>query len=310
MDNKQKINKKLYTFGFETYKLAFFNSKEFLNLKQLILDEVPYNIPKTSKIMPSKIKLDGQNFIKKYTNNQNLLIPYMHNDQIKKNLLNSYNNPTNNDLLDIISYIKQNIEFKNILDIPITFQTSEIQNGCTKYYYVYGKLNNMLFYKLLPPILYDIKIEGPLNEFSSGIYIHEMYHALSKRNKGYTKNYLFDETISIFMEKIFALENNLLDKSSIRRISIIKDSIQDLNNPNNIIENQKYITSFLMSLCLFDIYFNSSNNIKKEIIQNINEIINGYQLLENILEKYEITPEKGINIVENEIKFLKKYIHK
>ena len=141
-----------------------------------------------------------------------------------------------------------------------------------------------------------------------------MYHALSKRNKGYTNNYLYDETLSIFMERVAALDinENLVNPAILRRTLAIKDDIINLTHNefyeesyNSIIEPKKYILSFLLATSLFNTYIHSSTKGKRQIDNEINKVLMGYQQLEDILEKYEITEEKGSSIVKRQIKTIK-----
>lgn len=293
-----KIEKKLYTFGFETYQLAFFETQDFQNLKKIFTYEIPkFEIPKVKACSFNQITQLSQNFVKSHTDNVNIAVPYLHNENLKKTLIENFGKKPNN-YQEILDFINPYIENKNILNITPNIIPNNFQYGSAKYYYIYGNLKNPNFYKKLPPLLYDIILNGTLNEFSIPIYIHEIYHALSKRNKGYTKNYLYDEIIPILMEQISSLELNLSHHTFLKKISQTKNDIID-----NSIESQKYIISFLYANTLFNLYQNPK--FKTEINKEINKILIGKQKLEDVLNKYEINPEQGANIVKRQIKTLK-----
>ena len=67
-----------------------------------------------------------------------------------------------------------------------------------------------------------------------------------------------------------------------------------------------------MASALFNVYLHSSNKGKKQIDDEINKVLMGTQKLEDIFDKYEITPERGTNIIKRQIKTLnkKKYTYK
>ena len=293
-----KIEKKLYTFGFETYQLAFFETQDFQNLKKFFTYEIPkFEILKVKACSFNQITQLSQNFVKSHTDNVNIAVPYLHNENLKKTLIENFGKKPNN-YQEILDFINPYIENKNILNITPNIIPNNFQYGSAKYYYIYGNLKNPNFYKKLPPLLYDIILNGTLNEFSIPIYIHEIYHALSKRNKGYTKNYLYDEIIPILMEQISSLELNLSHHTFLKKINQTKNDIID-----NSIESQKYIISFLYANTLFNLYQNPK--FKTEINKEINKILIGKQKLEDVLNKYEITPEQGANIVKRQIKTMK-----
>ena len=297
----QKIEKKLYTFGFQTYQLAFFRTQDFQNLKNCFINKTNnLEIPTINKCSFNYIKKASHSFIENHANNIDLSIPYLHNENLKNLLIKNFGkNPKNYN--QILQFIKPYIENKNVLNIIPTLMPNNFQYGTTKYYYIYGNMPDLNFYKKLKPLLYELILNGPLNQFTIPIYIHELYHALSKRNKGYTKNYLYDEIIPIFMETISSLENNILYETALRRLILTKDNIQDTLT----IENQKYIISYLCASELFNIYIQSSNKGQQEINNEINKVLTGRKTLEDILDKYQIPPQKGANTVKKQIKILK-----
>ena len=199
----QKIEKKLYTFGFQTYQLAFFRTQDFQNLKNCFINKTNnLEIPTINKCSFNYIKKASHSFIENHANNIDLSIPYLHNENLKNLLITNFGkNPKNYN--QILQFIKPYIENKNILNIIPTLMPNNFQYGTTKYYYIYGNMPDLNFYKKLKPLLYELILNGPLNQFTIPIYIHELYHALSKRNKGYTKNYLYDEIIPVENEDAF-----------------------------------------------------------------------------------------------------------
>ena len=215
---------------------------------------------------------------------------------------------------EIIEFVQNNMDLKKVTDIPLFSDLSSNRNGYTAYSPFYKNFQNLKYYEKLPHIIVAIGLKGSSDDFAKGIYVHEMYHALGKRNKGYTNNYLYDETLSIFMERVAALDldENLVKPAILRRTLAIKNDIINLTHNeffeesyNSIIKPKKYIISFLLATALFNTYSHSSNKGKRQMDNEINKVLMGYQQLEAVLEKYEITEEKGSSIVKRQIKTMK-----
>lgn len=304
--------------GFKTYKSAYFDSENYKRLRAVFLDNLPkINIeyPNIKYCSLSKVKQAGKEVINKHTNNIDIKVPYSFEDELESALIETFGpNPKEDKIDEVIEFVQNNMELKKITDIPLFSDLPSNRNGYTAYSPFYKKFQNLKYYEKLPHIIVAIGLKGPSDDFAKGIYVHEMYHALSKRNKGYTNNYLYDETLSIFMERVAALDinENLVNPAILRRTLAIKDDIINLTHNefyeesyNSIIEPKKYILSFLLATSLFNTYIHSSTKGKRQIDNEINKVLMGYQQLEDILEKYEITEEKGSSIVKRQIKTIK-----
>ena len=311
-----KIYLKLY--NFKTYESAYFDSKNYKNLRTFLIDNLTkknIEFPNIKICSYSSIKKVGKEIVEKHTDGINIKVPYTFEDELSSSVIAKFGQTLDeNNIDEIISYIKQNIEYKNITDIPVFTNRSHPKNGSIAIENIYDNIEKPAYYEKMPIIIKAISLQGICDDFSKGIYVHEMYHALSKRNKGYTDNYLYDETLSIFMERVAALDisESLVTPAILQRIIQTKINVLDLTYNTfteetglNITEPQKYILSFLLATNLFNIYMHSSNKGKKEIDNEINKILIGKQKLEDVLNKYEITPEQGANIVKRQIKTLK-----
>lgn len=136
-------------------------------------------------------------------------------------------------------------------------------------------------------------------------YVHEMYHALLYRHKGSIENILNREFLSIFMELVASYDidssGTLLDLNLIYRF--INNKWDILNKERNefssekdiesIISRRTYILSTLEALALFSTYNSGSKRLKEEIDRSINQVLMGDGVIEDVINKYEATPEKG-----------------
>ena len=144
-----------------------------------------------------------------------------------------------------------------------------------------------------------------------------MYHALTNSHKGSIENLLHDEVLSIYMEKIAALdldETGKLEKT--KRLIRLLDNKRDIlsreqykymdEKPMDRLNLEQYIVSSAVATALYDTYRNSNKQIKKEIDDSINGIFREEHTLEDVLQQYDATPERGSNIMRRHIKKLSK----
>lgn len=151
---------------------------------------------------------------------------------------------------------------------------------------------SLVFNKIILP-----KVEKKL---ASTIYAHEMTHAQMMVYEGGTNSIFNEETLPILMELIFADEldpsiNTLKLVNNERLISICK-FIDILSRGNDVkysdrVTSEKYIVSSLQAIELFKIYSLSTTRGKKEMLEDVNNIINGFNIVEDMLDKYQIDYE-------------------
>lgn len=316
-NEERELKKILYIGDFKEYETDFFETREYKNLRNTILDYLPkknIDFPNIKICNIKDVTRAGKMVLYKHCPNINTKVPYTLNDELLSKLFVQFGeNPKSDKIDEIIEFIKENYNLTEVTDIPIYLNLSADSNGCTMYTSFYENLP-LKFYKKLPYVVYSICLTGKLNDLSKGTYVHELYHALSKRNKGYTKNILHDETLSIFMEMVTALDldEELVDTVIANRLLWFKNNILDFEkeiyNGSDLsyIIDQEYIISSLLASSLFNVYLNGNNNIKKEIDKDINYILTGHKTLEEILNKYEVNNQNGTKIMSKQIKKISK----
>jgi len=152
----------------------------------------------------------------------------------------------------------------------------------------------------------DIHLGDEITTLSVPTYIHEIAHTQQESNPGYAKSYFNKEVISIFLEKLSAYENdptgNLLKVSERRRFMHIKTSIDSLkiDDKMHILTEEErldcamYIQSTLLAEKMFDMYLQEKKVKKREkYIYDIQDVFDGKQTVEDILEKRNITINQG-----------------
>lgn len=151
----------------------------------------------------------------------------------------------------------------------------------------------------------EIFIDSTIGDLSPLVYAHELTHTQIESTKNACHDYQNCELISIFNEKLFALEldptGNLLKEIEKRRFKSIKKNIEKLLNsseysPFELFKSSFYINSALKATHLFDKYLHSDEEGKRRIINGIQRVFDGEISVENLLEENNITYENSCNV--------------
>ena len=315
--DSKRLKMKMLQNGYTSYETDYFNSNSYRSLRQTMLENLPHNnfelnIPFCTK---SEVINAGRCVIDKHFGNLDLRVKFADGDDMESQLYAIFGpNPTPDKYEDIIKYINNQIKLLRVTDIPVYLNCSREANGYASSTYFY-EINDMEeeYFKNLPDCVREIGLEGPCNEDTKSIYVHEMAHALINRHKGSIQNLLNNEAFSIFMEKVAAedldSEGKLLDFKGIDRILQIKRNVLDNEiitfNGGNLLgalEDRKYIISTLHATALFNTYSKSSKKVKKEIDASLGKVICGEDTLESVLEHYEASLDRGTRIMNRQIK--------
>ena len=321
----QEIKCQQEFYGFKQFETSFFNAREYKKFRNLMLDS-----PVLDDVTGLHFKFchfedvlkTGKYALEKYIPYFNLKIPhisYAHWFRLYKILTLKFGSkPQPQDYKEIIKYIKDNIELRYLLDIPVYYHNDDEYNGESLNVDFYKSEDvNSIFYKDFPVVASKIRLYGPSTELLKLMYIHELYHLLTNNHKGNIINLLHNEVLPIFMECVTALDidpsKDLLTRQIIYRLSTLKIDIilktdDDRHDQNHIdvLENETYIASTLLALALFNIYEKHRSGVKREIIENIKNILNGDICLEDVIKYYGISYENGIKVVWPFVKSLKK----
>ena len=154
-----------------------------------------------------------------------------------------------------------------------------------------------------------IELGKELTPLSSCTYAHEIAHSQLESNPGFVKNYLNKEVISVFIEKVSALEldpsGEMLKFSERIRFVDIATKISELNLDEKFkvlteeqkLENIMYIRSALLAEKLFDMYINErKDKHRRRYIYDIQDIFDGKQTVEDFIDKNKVTIEQGKNL--------------
>jgi hypothetical protein len=152
----------------------------------------------------------------------------------------------------------------------------------------------------------EIELGSELTPISAATLIHEISHTQQESQPGYAESILNKEVISIFLEKLSALEldpsGKLLKASEQCRFQNLKESITTLQADGVILKlddetrltSSIYIQSTLLAEKLFDLYIRERKQKKKDsYIYNIQDVFDGKITVEELLKKHTININQG-----------------
>ncbi len=195
----------------------------------------------------------------------------------------------------------------NPFELPVSFIDGHSMIGNTNKCIL---LVNSAEFLQKEPIIFDkITLGKNISTISAGTYCHEIAHTQIESQKGITQEYTNKEVISILIEKIFALEissnKDVLNKSQLARFRYMLDIINCMKNFPNKTISPLYVTAFdqaiyipgtLQALRLFDIYKDGSEEVRNEMIVNIQKVFAGELTVEDLLAFYNVTYENSQDV--------------
>lgn len=316
---KKELDRKMLFFGYSEFQTDFFNSASFKRLRETMLDYLPYQDVKTNRldfIPKSKVVQAGKSVIDNHFGDIDTRVFYTYGDDLESQIVSLYGkSPEPEQLDEIIDYINHHVSLIPVTDVPLSLKLDDSQKGgfCTSTTFYENDSATDDFLKKVPVCVNEIVISGDCDVASQCIYVHEMMHALVDRHKGSIRNLLSSEMPSIFMENVGALDFDpsmeLYHSENFERILYDKYYVLDrdlLKYTNgslaSYMEECTYLYSSLLAASLFQIYVKGSKKIKKEIDEALGLVLTGDEVLEEILNYFEVTPEKGAKIRQKQIK--------
>lgn len=161
-----------------------------------------------------------------------------------------------------------------------------------------------------------INLGKELTNVSTVTYIHELAHTQQERIIGYTNSILNKEVISIFLEKIYALEidptGKTLAMSERKRFMYLAFLIRQVRCDGKLInltdqekvDSYSHIHSTLIAEKLFDMYLQERKQKKKDkYFYNIQDVFDGKITVEELLERHDVNINKGkdVNLIKRHI---------
>lgn len=226
-------------------------------------------------------------------------IPYIHEGKFKSVVSNYLKDGiTVEELTGVLDELDDITEYIHPLELETRYSDGHSMVGeITKHSLV---VQNVDFLKKFKVYFSHIMLGRNISKLSACTKVHEIVHSQLEMNKGSVTNYLNKEVLTIFFEKLAALElhedDSMLIKSETMRYRNLFEYIVMLKY-NNFTYTEKvdasmFINSILLADILFDTYINGDEILKLEIMKDIQTIFDGNMTLEEMLGKYDITINK------------------
>lgn len=226
-------------------------------------------------------------------------IPYIHQGEFKS-IVDEYikNGINSKDLDALLIELDNKVEYINPIELETKYVEGHSMVGdISKRSLIVSDLEFLKKFKIY---FSHISLGKNISKLSACTKIHEIVHSQLEHNKGIVSNYLNKEVLTVFFEKLSAKElhhdDSLLIKSEIMRYRDLLENIAMLKHPSASYEEKvnasMYINSTLLADVLFDIYINGDRILQTEIMKDIQLIFDGKLVLEEMLDKYEITWNK------------------
>ena len=197
-----------------------------------------------------------------------------------------------------LEFVKE-LEIGSPLKIILNFTDDYLLTGVDEWEFSSENGEGVLFKKIDLP-----KFEKRIN---STIYAHELTHVELLDAGGGVEHYKNKEVLPIVIEEIFADKLGVLDLSINNRFATLAQAIIDISNSPDMafrtrIDKETYLHSILQARSIANIYFNGNGKIKREVIEDINNVFRGDMITEDMLDKYD----SNFRDIEPKLKVLKR----
>ncbi len=216
-----------------------------------------------------------------------------------------------NDIQELINVYNESPVFISPFNLPIEYSYNQ---------YFAGLLDTQLLVtddpkyhkELLPRLnLYfsKIRLSKNVTDITTSCYLHELMHTQLEKNKGVIANYYNSEVLSIFMELLYIYEHNKKEYMFMlsKRIEHVLLSFYSMYlymscgekedySQYDFVKDGKYLISIMKAFNLLEKYIASNNKIKREIMGEIQKVINARKNLEEVLYKFEILYDSSMNV--------------
>lgn len=307
---KAKLEYLGYKKGIESLNL----NNSYNQLIKELQDLGNYELPKFESISFDEVKKAAFDFYKKYFNIHN--IKYINEDMLNSESF-CQGDLTVGEAIKLLNDFYSLAKEVSPFDLPI-----ELVDGHS----MFGEVRKPLIVipdddfnkemisdenRVIP--FSKILLGNDLTQLSSATLIHEIGHVQQESIPGYAESILNKEVLSIFLEKLAALELDpsmeLLKASEKNRFSHLLYSIRNVKINNlahnltqeELLRSYIYIQSTLFAEKLFDLYLNERKQKKKDkYIYEIQDVFDGKIQVEDMLNQHDVTLQKAkdINLVK------------
>lgn len=294
---------------------SFVSKPEDTKMSSIIekIGDVPTTELKTIEISKDELIEQGKKFYNKYFTVHN--IKFLDQNNIDQSKIIGTTGA------EIAKKVNSLLVEKSPFDLPISFVEGEAM--CGQIAKIIPTVDDAEYKKRVNISFSYIELGNQTDLRTYATYIHEIAHSQMECHKGYAKDYLNKEVITIFIEKLAALEidptGEILRAQERRRYNYFKSNYNTLKKAEEIIRNDKTaltkfdeqallgeritVQSTLLATKLFDIYQHSNEQIKNRILRSIQDVFDGKLTVEELLNKHQVNLSNS-----QEIEVLRRHI--
>lgn len=267
-----------------------------------------YKLPDMDEISLNDVKREARNFFEKYFNVHDIY--YIDKSTISDKRFQVSDDMTESDVIKMVKGFYSTAQIVSPFNLPVELIDGHSFIGELQKPIIImqdEELNNEIIKSGNRVIPFSLILLGNnLTKLSAATYIHEICHAEQESIPGYTDSFLNKEVISIFLEKLSALEldstGRLLEASERMRFSHLLDVIRmirlnELTNRfscDDVLDNYKYLYSTLIAQKLFDLYIQERKQRKRDkYIYEIQDIFDGKKQVEDMISNHDVTIQKA-----------------
>lgn len=160
------------------------------------------------------------------------------------------------------------------------------------------------FLEKCPITFFEVELGDEMSLASAATYSHEVIHSQIESVKGACKNYHNKEVLSIFTEKLVALDldpsGKLLKKCEQARSRFLYETLLKLKNPQlydrtSLVEASVYVTSIVQADHLFDKYINGDIDSQTRIIDGMQKVFDGESTVEDLLSQNSVSLQNSMS---------------
>lgn len=298
------IRNKLTLYGYEKGRIPIIYTPSLTPIAREII-----KLPENTTITKFSCRnLDVFEKAKEILNSHFILhkVPYLQMDRlnvIMQDVVSSDGTILSDKLGEVISKIKESSTLVSPYDLPVKLEEGHSMVGKIEKPMILISDDNFL--RNCPITFGSVVLGNNITKLSTATYGHELIHTQLESIKGSCTNYHNREVVSIFIEKLMAVEmdpsGELLRKSEEMRFRDLAENLSILYSGDKftrteLVEASVYANSILKATHLFDRYVNGDANIQKSILTGIQNIFDGKSTVEKLLENNNITFENSTNL--------------
>lgn len=305
MNESRILRKKLKLYGYEKGRtpMEFSDSMLTVSLGLMKMPEIK-NFNGYRSCLKDVVEM-SKNVLTKYFNLHDIL--YLPCDKLHE-IFSSFHVDTGGSISatvldEILMKVDEEASLISPFDLPVTLLGGmhSMMGNIKKNAII---MSDDTFLEKCPITFFEVELGDEMSLASAATYSHEIVHSQLESIKGACKNYHNKEVLSVFTEKLVALDldpsGGLLKKCEQARSKFLYETLLKLKNPQlydrtSLVESSVYVTSIVQADHLFDKYINGDIDCQTRILDGMQKVFDGESTVENLLSENSVSLQNSMN---------------